>query len=361
MDIKVTFRKMPLVGGLLKKRTEIAERRAEKKKYLAPVKRAKRDKKTAFLVFTPEHANLGDHAIALAEMKMLDDLGIKYYEVTGKVLGLFKRKGWLGAFNKSPVLISGGGYLGTLWFDAEEIVRKILEENPSSEILFFPNTMYYEGSDFGKNEFDKSKIIYNRHRKLSLFARERISFEAMSSAYGRTKLVPDMVLTLNESLPGQKRSGCLICLRNDHEQTLTDDKIGCLTEKVRELFGNDFSHTDTVIDHGIMPDEREAELQKKFDEFRRSELVITDRLHGMIFAAITGTPCVVLDSKSPKVRGCYEWIKDLEYIKFCDNVEDIPAVYKSIPKKEFRYENDKLIPYYEILKDNIKQILGGKK
>ena len=361
MDIKSTLKGMPLVGDLLMKRTEIAEARAEKKKYLTPVKRAKKNKKTVFLLFTPEYANLGDHAIALAEKRMLDRLEIHYYEVTGRTLSFFEKKGWLGVFDKSPIFLNGGGYLGTLWFGEEEIVREILEENPLSEILFFPNTMYYENSDFGKAEFEKSKEIYNRHRKLRLFAREQISFDSMSDAYGRTKLVPDMVLSLNESLSKRERKGCLICLRNDCEQTLASDKIICLKEKIKEVFGDDFSLTDTVVDHCVLPAERENELQNKFDEFRSAELVVTDRLHGMIFAAITGTPCIVLDSKSPKVRGCYEWVKDLEYIKFCDNVENIPAIYRSIPKKRFEYTNDKLIPYYEILKADIKQICGGEK
>ncbi len=45
--------------------------------------------------------------------------------------------------------------------------------------------------------------------------------------------------------------------------------------------------------------DRMEELNSKFAEFLSSGLVITDRLHGMIFAAITGTPCIALDNKSP--------------------------------------------------------------
>ena len=37
-----------------------------------------------FLVLTPEHANLGDHAIAYAEAEMLKKAGIDYVEITGK-------------------------------------------------------------------------------------------------------------------------------------------------------------------------------------------------------------------------------------------------------------------------------------
>ena len=58
--------------------------------------------------------------------------------------------------------------------------------------------------------------------------------------------------------------------------------------------------------------------------------MITDRLHGMIFAAITQTPCIVLDSLSHKLRGCYEWLKDLDYILFADSVDEIPAMMEKL-------------------------------
>ena len=46
---------------------------------------------------------------------------------------------------------------------------------------------------------------------------------------------------------------------------------------------------------------REYFLNKKFREFSERNLIITDRLHGMIFAAITGTPCVAMDNISHKI------------------------------------------------------------
>ena len=64
-----------------------------------------------------------------------------------------------------------------------------------------------------------------------------------------------------------------------------------------------------------------------FDIFARSEIVITDRLHGMIFAAITGTKCIVLNSKSPKIKGCFEWIKDLKYIYFLNEISNFSVAY----------------------------------
>ena len=88
-------------------------------------------------------------------------------------------------------------------------------------------------------------------------------------------------------------------------------------------------------------------------EFAGAKLVITDRLHGMVFCAITGTPCIVVDSKSPKVRGCYEWIKNLDYIRFVDDTAQISEEFQKIPKQEHRYDNSHLMKYYEELAQDI--------
>ena len=43
-------------------------------------------------------------------------------------------------------------------------------------------------------------------------------------------------------------------------------------------------------------------IMDKFKDFQKSELVITDRLHGMVFCAISGTPCIVFGNYNQKVK-----------------------------------------------------------
>ena len=59
----------------------------------------------------------------------------------------------------------------------------------------------------------------------------------------------------------------------------------------------------TVLSYDVSVEKREEELKRKFNEFKSAKLVVTDRLHGMVFAAITGTNCIVINSKSPKNEG----------------------------------------------------------
>ena len=155
------------------------------------------------------------------------------------------------------------------------------------------------------------------------------------------------------------RNGCILCLRNDCEKTRSEDIDKTIDRQVRILFGDNVETLDMLAPHPIPIIERDAELEKQFDAFRHAELVITDRLHGMIFCAITGTPCIVIDSKSPKIRGCYEWIKDLPYIIFCEDIDEILLIYKTIPKQEWLYDNASLLPLFEPVKQDI--LLGTKR
>lgn len=84
-----------------------------------------------------------------------------------------------------------------------------------------------------------------------------------------------------------------------------------------------FKETDTVIQQIVSAKERDMVLQDKWTEFGSVGLVITDQLQSMIFAAITGTPCIAVDNVSKKVSGVYAWIKDLPYIRVLENPTDI--------------------------------------
>lgn len=295
-----------------------------------------------FLVFTPEHANLGDHAIAYAEAKMFNRLGIHFFEITGHQLYTLRHYNYLKMLNRATVFVNGGGNLGTLWPDIESMNRSLVEQLPDATICFFPNSIYYEDSPNGRAELQESVKIYNKHPKLFLYAREELSFSLMKSLYRHVKLSPDMVLSLTPNLDSSERSGCLICMRDDVERTVSEDDFKSICEMAAACFEK-VGFTNTVLDHNVSVQDREAELGKKFQEFSHAELVITDRLHGMIFCAITGTKCIVLSGKSPKIQGCYEKLKEVDFIRIANNAEDVFLKYKELPE----YPNNNRIPTVE--------------
>ena len=305
------------------------------------------------LLYTPEHSNIGDAAIAVAEKAFINKFfhGYGIFEITESNIvsnGRFFRKVLYNTIKNNKILIHGGGYLGTIWFEAgEKPLRNILSNLQHSDITIFPQTMYYENNEFGQSELENSKEIYNKNGKLKICLREKYSYEIAANSYLNTFLIPDIVFYMNESYEKKVRKGIKLCLRDDLEKTMTSEDEEKIQRFAERYFGKNVCRMDMISDSDIQPDIREKIVHNHLEKFQTSELVITDRLHGMVFAAITGTPCIVVSSKSHKVKGSYEWISHLEYIKFVENLDKIEDIYMSMNlSKKFEYDNNRLMKYY---------------
>lgn len=123
----------------------------------------------------------------------------------------------------------------------------------------------------------------------------------------------------------------LVCLRGDSEATLPIVARDRLLTQVEKRFTK-IRQTDT---HVYYAPKNDADVQKllnqSWTQMAESELVITDRLHGMIFALLTGTPCITILSKSPKVEGVYnEWLKDNKMIKIIHSVDEFSQAVEEV-------------------------------
>lgn len=285
-------------------------------------------KKILFLL-TPEYGNLGDHLIAVAANGFfakflpdyticeipLDDLTYK----SGKILSKFSK-------NFDYVVITGGGFLGSLYLRVEIFFRMVLQSFAENKVIVLPQTIYFADNETGHKEQIESKKAYQAHKDLKFFIRDSsFSFvkNEMLADWQTIKNVPDIALFENFSGEETKRNGVLFCFRNDKEKIIEDSSLELLKETVEKL-GLKINYTDTVVDYLIPVAKRGEEVAKKAFEFKSSSLAVTDRLHGMIFATITGTPCVALNNSTGKIKGVYDlWFKEIPYIKFVEKVSEI--------------------------------------
>lgn len=277
-------------------------------------------KRKFILLNTPEHGNLGDHAIAMAEREFLEKYfeNIPVVEIPGDWLRrdffIFRR-----IIGKNDMLLmTGGGFMGDLWPREENLVRDVLKYFPNNKIFFFPQTVYFTDTENGKKELEKSRKIYQHHKKVFMCLRDQSSYQLVKNEFRNNQnieLYPDMVLGLQtKKIDVAKRQNVLLCFREDKEQSISEQVKRTIIATVKQC-GKEYLETTTVEKYAISPAQREIVVYKKLQEFRNSELVITDRLHAMLFAAITGTPCIAFDNCSKKVSGVYEWIYQLKYIK----------------------------------------------
>lgn len=194
------------------------------KKFIHSIEnKLKENPRTVFLVMTPQHGNLGDHAIAFAETTMLEEEKNPYIELSDAQLHHLQAHNFFNVMNGHTILITGGGNLGTLWPEVEKLQREIILGNPDSNILILPNTIYYGKTENDKEQLQESMSIYNEHSNLYLYAREKISYDRMKECYRNVKLVPDMMLDLNKSNSFKERKGCIFMLRKDCEKTISKE------------------------------------------------------------------------------------------------------------------------------------------
>lgn len=316
-----------------------------------------------FVIGTPEHANLGDSAIVLAEISFLKKCGVRQEQIKEitvdeykKYTDIVKRK----VKPKDILIFHGGGNMGDQWFPEELLRRSILSKFKDNECVIFPQTLFYSDTENGRLEEKKSIDFYNRQKNFTIVARETVSYERMKQLYPNAKvlLTPDIVLSAQISewdISTQDRKDVLLCFRSDPEQVMTSDE----RQDVTDFLLNQnvcYKLTDMYSKQIVTKENRRECIRDKLKEFSSVRLVITDRLHGMIFAAITGTPCIVFSNYNYKVKGTYDWIKYLQYIRFVDSVEEMKKIFPELMSmKVGEFDNSPLLPYFERLAEVVKQ------
>lgn len=309
------------------------------------------------LIGSPLHGNLGDHAISLAEMELFDSLDIRImdYPWIDYLIALYA----IVTPKKHVILINGGGFIGQLWVEEEKKVRRVIKGFKKNQIIVMPQSAYYDlATEEGRQIFEKTRRVFSSHTNMFMFLREKYSYDFFkyNCPEIRICLVPDVTLGLLCNSKKQQHGGTL-CLRSDIEKTLTDNDLIRLKEIMKSSY-DDYTMIDTCLDRKVSVEERRAEVMDLLYRFASSELVITDRLHGMIFSAITETPCIVLPSLSYKIIGCYEWISDLNYVKLAKSVGDVPHLISVLSNVTPRYDRNKIWNLLEPLRKQLSICVG---
>lgn len=317
--------------------------------------RSKVKEMDAVLLNTPRHGNLGDHAIAICENEFLSDLGIKVidFQWFGNDLQSVARS----TPKDKLILISGGGYLGDLWPEEEYRVREIIKAFSEYRIIVLPQTVSFDlTNEKSRLFFEESKRIYQKNTNLTLFVREKISFDFVKDNMPGidVRLVPDMAMLFRYG-GNCNRNGILVCMRDDIESMVPHDVVETVIKGLNERFGSVMC-IDTVIGDKLSKHKRNEAVNEMIGSFAGSKCVVTDRLHGMIFSAVTETPCVVVKSRSHKIRGCYEWLKELGYIKIADDINEIPGLVDKMVDLKPEYNYGRIREAFDPLKNELTKL-----
>lgn len=287
------------------------------------------DADTVVIYGVPEHGNRGDQAITLAEIKFLNNVMperkiriIPENQCLEHLLCLKKVTDLYG----NLCVFHGGGNMGELYPSQEKIRLTAVKKLKNAKIVVFPQSIDYTDNS---RSVRKAIRIYESHKNLCIFTREEKSENIRKKLFNcNGGLVPDIVLSYRPELPDTERNGILFCTRQDKEKNAETE---ALLEKLKESAVGSFNKikfTDTYNPSYSAPYEKQLDgLNEIWEEFKESELVITDRLHGMIFSVITGTPCIALDNTTGKVGNLYRtWLRGSGIIYISGEKEIAKAV-----------------------------------
>lgn len=325
---------------------------------LARLEELGRGTRKAIFIETPDIPNLGDQAITMAERRLVSALvdAPHVYIESGQSEDVLPYVRDL-TTPDDLVLINGGGSMGDLYVPNEERKCAWIDAFRGNRIIYCPQTVTYVGGAYSRALRGHAARLYRSVGDLHLFAREMNSYRLMRDYYPGVDVgvTPDIVLSMGgmDTRPSMAdRDGILLCMRDDKERLVTDDVLACI-ERAAGGHGLAVASTDTVVRgwEGRMDmGDGERAVLSKLDEFRSARLVITDRIHGMLFATITGTPCLAMDNSNGKVGFEYGWLRDLPYTRFASDPAQIPGhVEELLEVGETRFPAEDFLSKFDVL------------
>ena len=323
------------------------------------LKRFKNDKnKKIVLLFTPNHGNLGDSAITLGELKFFKGYFNEYsfYEFTLRECQFFRKRIAKFVNDGDIIAIHGGGFIGSLWKWNHNYFIKLLKTFKNNKIFVLPQTIFFYEKDIILKEKFLQQI--NSCKDLTIFVRDINSYNFLETLQPKCqyRYTPDMAMLLNYDISKQPRNNkVLLCMRKDQEKRGNNKDVLSVLNKLKISYD-----TTDMVEHVFTNKYNRAKfVSKKIEQFSNYNLVLTDRLHGMIFSALAETPCIAFNNASKKVEGVYQWIKNLNYVKIAEksSLKEslISEMFNYVSKKTTHYNNSHILETFEKISEFMKK------
>lgn len=253
----------------------------------------------------PDYPNVGDSAIALGMFSYFRSRGIKVLSVHSiQTLGDARK------LTGSPVFINGGGNLGGLYPIADRHRLLVAQKIPSSALLIQgPQTVDFI-SQSGRSAFLE---LLDTHDNFRIAVRDEDSRHAVIGTGLEPILAADPAHLLSLSQISASASQALVNLsRNDKEAVTSPQVQGVdwLQDSPLQSFTRTLRHASRRISRlsELLNPSQQGWEQIAHKRLRRGvkilsigQVVVTDRLHGMILAHSMGRQVVVVDNVTKKL------------------------------------------------------------
>lgn len=299
---------------------------AKKPSFIAEIKKSRKtNSRIGFILSAVEYLNYGDLAIGEAikqytsnyfkVIEISQNDTVKYFDKLKKMINY-----------DDIIFLPGGGNMGDVWKYDENIRRNIIKSFPNNKIVIFPQSINY--CDLESEYFLQSVKIYNNNPFLTLCVRDVESLNKARSYYNNLNcvLIPDSVFLLNDVVNPESASKVALCFRDDKEQSASSIRKELEIIDVIEDLKMPIELISTVSNGNTSLLKRKDDVMAKIKEVASYKIVVTDRLHCIIFCALTGTPCIALNNANNKIKMFIEtWLPNAKFVLYLDKNDKIDA------------------------------------
>lgn len=328
-----------------------------------------RGRKKVIIALAGFYQNLGDMALTYAQKRFLEttlpDYEVLLFPSTHTYSRMKALKRVVGPGDIITTI--AGGNMDDVYPSLENARRYVVRSFPRNPVISFPQTIAFTETHSGKRALRRSARTYRSHPRLTVFGREPRTVELMRSGLPGTRIgySPDIVLSLHDEVSPRARTGIMLTVRDDLEVLLTSEERAKIRDVI-EKKTDDIVVRDTVdvALEDCQPETFEQTLRNFWKLLAGRRVVVTDRLHAMIFCVITRTPVVVLPNSNHKIKGTYDaWLKDHAYVRFLDSFdatllsEAIDELWDLAPDE---IVGPDLTPHYEELRKAVVDAAGRR-
>ncbi|MGV3016640.1 polysaccharide pyruvyl transferase family protein [Rothia sp. 88186D007BW] len=293
-------------------------------------RRALKGATQVILLDQPFHRNLGDTFIWQGQLDTLKRLGVK---VVYRSSQPYIEQRVVNSLSPDiPILLHGGGNMGDLWPAHEKFRQDVVELYPNRHIIILPQTIYFK-SEINKN---KAQEVYSKNTNVTIMVRDSGQIDkvqdmfpsneiiycpdsALGISYRKLKAFCALIPVVEKKLRVIQREDIESCdkpIIGRSEDIIGDWEFGPLNSILWQKlpsFMNRFTRNDKIPTKLlILTNHIQSEIVRILNMsaavfmYKKSHTIVTNRLHGHIFACMLGIPNYVSDNNYGKISAIYE-------------------------------------------------------
>jgi len=279
------------------------------------------------LIDYPNYLNPGDCAIWLGTARMLQAMNGAAPSYVSTLAG-FSVADCHRSIGNGTIYFCGGGNFGDLYGKHHRRRLDVVKALPRNPVVFLPLSVAFHNRS-APSLVEETLRALDRPGKVTAFAREAQTKQDLNDLFKLdSTLAPDLahVLPIEDQPPSRDIS---IVLRSDVEKTGSADNVPGLALDWRDLPAQRYwnragklllSMSPSFLSLSVMNMIAERKVANAAKELAKGNIVITDRLHGVILSTELGRPTVAIDNSTGKLSSYFGTWR--EYLHGLHLVED---------------------------------------